>query len=81
MPVSHPWVGIGPLPLQLGVGMKAGNGAINGKAIRPFSSSPSSSSLRHLLSSSTSTSFLLSLSLLLLLSLSPLEDFSLFLSG
>lgn len=51
------------------VGMKVGNGAINGKAIRPFSSSPSSSSLRHLLSSSTSTSFLLSLSLLLLLSL------------
>lgn len=46
-----------------------GNGAINGKAIRPFSSSPSSSSLRHLLSSSTSTSFLLSLPLLLLLSL------------
>lgn len=51
------------------LGMKVGNGAINGKAIRPFSSSPSSSSLRHLLSSSTSTSFLLSLSPLLLLSL------------
>lgn len=60
------------------VGMKVGNGAINGKAIRPFSSSPSSSSLRHLLSSSTSTSFLLSLSAP---PLSPLKDFSLFLSG
>lgn len=60
------------------VGKKVGNGAINGKAIRPFSSSPSSSSLRHLLSSSTSTSFLLSLSAP---PLSPLKDFSLFLSG
>lgn len=55
--------------------MGAGNGAINGKAIRPFSSSPSSSSLSRLLSSSTSTSFLLSLSPLLLSLLSKISPY------